>query len=374
MGLISVLKRVINNPKKLTDTESSPIRLDRRGVGYNRSKRCHKQSENVVRDQFGDAIDLLDLMANCPEAATAIQTICQDVPMSYDGSDTSIDVECDDAIIKVEISEILRVFFTPTNLELITKQILSYGDCFWELAFDIPNQTISDYQFLPPLEIFKTLDPLNYTWTPFIGSTNAITIPGIKVIHWRFRPGLVYGTGLFQEVIDDWLKLDRLVGTVLPQAVEDSITPFIHEMPNSSSEYRLSYKEFIRELLLEGPLRNLFLYPGEKVYRVPGTASSLEDLNKTIDFHRKRIITKSRIPPYLFGIIEGSKGTDLSSQPALAYVRFICSIRGRLTEGIRLLIQLQLELKGLDLSTPYNLVWPEFRVSVGAEKNGDDTD
>jgi hypothetical protein len=114
---------------------------------------------------------------------------------------------------------------------------------------------------------------------------------------------------------------------------------------------------------------------GGEIKKLGGTWNP--DLSALLDNvlqRRARIAMRSRLPSWLLGLpTQGQR--DIAGQPALAYARFIGSIRVVLAEGLRQVIDLELALNGFTSDQmKYNLVFPKIYTNTQTQSNQAVTD
>lgn len=263
-------------------------------------------------------------------------------------------------------------------------ELLQYGDCFGSkvISSDTPLPRIEALEFLPTYEMFlvdrtlRTQTGLQreryYEQRRYAADEEYIKIPYMFITHWKLRSrgNKKYGRALFagkacyrawQSLVDaqiDLRKASRNVG----------VTPLKHILPENYSATRIQqYRDSVEEKRRrDGTITDFYMGNGGDISGVFGLGNSLQGLIDTVNYWTKELAIHSNVPLFLFGIDVGG-ARDIAQQPALAYSRFINSIRGDLTVGIRNLCDTELLLHGLDPSLPenqYEIIWPKIVTNV----------
>jgi hypothetical protein len=147
----------------------------------------------------------------------------------------------------------------------------------------------------------------------------------------------------------------------------------------TSTEFA-AYKDDYEARLQDGVVADLYMQQGGVVTKLGGGAM-LENLDAEIKRYSGRIVGSSQLPAWRFPFLyEANAAIDIAGQPALAYSRFISSVRGDLTEGLKQVVDTALILNmGYDrwkaiAKDKYRLVYPSLKlttaVTVDSELEG----
>ena len=255
-----------------------------------------------------------------------------------------------------------------TLVDAIAERMLAYGDCFAELDIDTRTQSrqVNGLLLLPTWELFRCEEKgvvLGYEQRRYLSDTQPFaSFHPIKIVHWRYRRDNLYGRGLFYESTDTYEELRDLDKDILKAANDLGVSPMLHIMPEDYDEpAKDQYREKNEEYLKNGPITHYYMEHGGTVTRIGGSG----DLKALLDARKEKrrvLIAKSRVPPYLMGLIlEGAR--DIANQPAQAYVRLISAIRQKLSLGFAQIGKTELALKGIDPRAPENrfrFEWARF--------------
>jgi hypothetical protein len=342
------------------------------------------------------ARELIELRKR-PEIAAALDILTSDVFSSEDGDDLgfgiskTIDDEgtpIDPRILEILVNLIDRVMRGDV-LNTVVEEYLVYGDSFRSLVID-PNHTkILKLKQLPTWEMFRIEDEdsnvLRFEQRRYLSGADDSAIYRIHpvvMVHWRYRRLYKYGRSLFEEIVEDSYKLEEAYFAVDKAAMAIGINPNIHLMPAGwTKEQCEAYKQaYENERDQNGRLlTDFFMGQGGDVKKLAGTWNP--DLTALIDNvmqRRMRIAMRSRVPPWMIGLpTQGAR--EIAGQPALAYARFIGSIRAVLVEGLRQIMDLELALNGYTKEQMiYRLTFPKIytdpQMKSVADLNEDDTD
>lgn len=341
--------------------------------------------EIPIRDSFR-ARALIELR-KLPEISTALDTLVGDVFSSEDGDDmgmtiaptlaenTIVDPRLYDIALKC-IDRVLR----GTDLWAVVEEFLIYGDSFRSILLDSNLSQIQRLKQLPTWEIFRVEDLngdlLRFEQRNMISGPAQFEIHPMVCVHWRYRRYYKYGRSVFDEVLPDSEALATGYYALEKAALAIGVNPNIHIMPsgwsdNQRESYRLAYE---REKEKGKIVTDFYTAFGGDIKKLAGTWNP--DLGALLDNvlqRRARIAMRSRIPPWMLGLpTQGPR--EIAGQPALAYARFIGSIRMVLAEGIRQIIDLELALNGFSADEMnYKIVFPKIYTNVQAQ-SADQTD
>lgn len=332
-------------------------------------------SEYPVRDAVR-ARELIELREYCPEVATAIDWIRDDVPSSVDGDDHGFaipdtdryDNPIDDRVLGIARDCAERVW-NPSTLEMAVDRLVSYGDFFAEQDIQLRgNRQINGLMFLPTWEMFRVQPQSQlerFEQRKYLTDNTPIEFLPLKIIHGRYRRNHLYGRSLFHESLDDWAKLRAATQDLANAARQTGTNPFLHLMPEGADrEYKESYKDDHEMAMADGSISHYYLMPGHEIRQVSNIYPNLSALAEAVLLWRSRIIMKSGVPPYLLGLpAQGAK--EIAGQPALAYARRINRIRQTLSECIRQTINTELALNQIDRGLwNYRVKWPRIAVNM----------
>lgn len=335
------------------------------------------------------ARSLIEMVEWCPEIGTATGWIVDDVLSSEDGDDQGIVVSqelidhtpIDPQVYQIATDAITRIF-PVSNLEVIAKRVVNWGDAFASLALDTSKNQVSGLMLLPTWEMFRVESQgelLGFQQRRRISDEDPdYTFIPAEVVHWRYRRENLYGRSLYYESIEDWERLKRSTDALALACDAVGVNPNNHIMPEGTTPEQLQdYQSRHEQRLADGLITDYYLMPGQDIRKLSAVNPDLQALADTVLFWRKRIVMKSRVPPYLLGLpAEGAR--DISGQPAMAYARFINRVRMSLSEGILQVLFTDLWLKGINPDLWLNkicLVYPKIVTSAVqgvAQVEGDD--
>jgi hypothetical protein len=344
-------------------------------------------SEYPVRDSE-KAHKLIEMWEYCPEIATAIEIITNDVFSSDDGDDQGFaigeflndDVTPINPKVKILLEDLIERLIGGLELERAVERILIYGDAFASLGIDFSKKKILKLLFLPTWELFRIEDNYGnlirfeqrrYLANSFenkyknfqenIKQGEAIMFHPLQIVHWRFRQKNLYGRSLFFESISDWNNLKASTDDLAFASRSVGINPNIHIMPDCVDEdYRKAYKLAYEEKKKQGMVTDFYLMCGADIKKLSQANPDIKALSDTVLMWRTRIVMKSHVPPWLMGLPTiGAR--DIAGQPALAYARFINKIRMNLTVGIRQICDLELALNDIPKEQwKYKIIFPKI--------------
>lgn len=338
-------------------------------------------SEVPVRDAV-KARELIEIRDYCPEVGTAIDVIRGDVPSSSDGDDVGFGIPDDDRYenpVDARVLDIARScadrVWRPSAVAMAVDRMVSYGDYFFELDIKLTGgREVSGGQFLPSWELFRVEENgclLGYEQRRYLSERDCdYRFQPVKIVHGRFRRNNLYGRSLWNESLEDWAKLKDAVADLASASRQIGVNPTIHTMPEGQgNEYRNAYRDDHQAMMADGAISHYYFLQGHELRKLSETYPDLKALIETVMMWRSRLIMRSHVPPYLLGLpTQGAR--EIAGQPALAYARFINSIRQELSEGIRQTINTDLALKGIpkELWT-YRITWPRIATNVFDERS-----
>jgi hypothetical protein len=342
--------------------------------------------EIPVRDVFR-ARNLIGLR-QMPEVATAIDTLVGDVFSSEDGDDMGMTIAptladgslIDPRMYQIALDCIDRVC-RGTDLWTVVEEFLIYGDSFRSILLDSKMSRIERIKQLPTWEIFRVEDLngdlLRFEQRNMISGPAQFEIHPMVCVHWRYRRYYKYGRSVFEEILEDAAALDTGYYALDKAAIAIGVNPNVHIMPNGWNDkqrdsYRLGYE---REKEQGKIVTDFYTAFGGDIKKLGGTWNP--DLGALLDNvlqRRARIAMRSRIPPWMLGLpTQGPR--EIAGQPALAYARFIGTLRIILAEGVRQIIDLELALNGFTAEQlKYRLVFPKIYTSTQAQSAQTATD
>jgi hypothetical protein len=331
--------------------------------------------EIPVRDAYR-ARALIELRKRS-EVSTALDILVGDIFSSEDGDDLGFTIgetlndaktPVDPKILEIGLALIDRTM-RGTVLNTVVEEFLIYGDSFRSLMLSPDYSQILKIKHLPPWEMFRVEDENGmverYEQRRMLSTTDPeYEIHPAICTHWRYRQLYKYGRSLFEEIIEDSNALEQGYFAVDKAAMAIGVNPNVHTMPegwkkDQCDAYKISYEN---ERDRSGRIMtDFFVLAGGDIKKL--SQSWNPDLKALIDNvmqRRMRIAMRSRIPPWMIGLpSQGAR--DIAGQPALAYARFIGSIRLILTEGLREIINLELALNGMKKDQmQYRIVFPKI--------------
>ncbi len=331
-------------------------------------------SEPIVRSP-DIATPLAEMMEYCPEVTTTLNEICGSIWASDDGDDLGFSLSDEitpgvniDPEVKKILDRLIDEVIGGTTLELAAERMLQWGDAFGGIGVNTKLMQIDRLTFLPTWEMFRIEDNqarlLGYEQRKYLSDHEFGLFHPLTVCHWRYRRKMLYGRSLYKESIDDWCRLKDAVEDLAKAARSIGINPNVHRLPDGcDEEYAKAYKDQYEAAKRLGSVTDFYLMPTADVAKVGNLNPDLTALANNVLLWRQRIIMSSRVPTYLVGIHNpGAK--EIAGQPALAYARFINSIRRQITSGIRQICDLELALHGLPKERwQYSITYPRIGVN-----------
>lgn len=331
--------------------------------------------ELPVRDAFR-ARRLIDLRQR-PEVATALDILVGDVFASQDGDDHGFTVSetlsdnttpVDPKLRQICLDLIDRLTMGPT-LMTVVEEFLIYGDSFRSLVVDSEYSRIVQVKQLPTWEMFRVEDENGVVQRfeqrrMLTDSEPPYQLHPLVCVHWRYRLQYKYGRSLFGEIIEDSDALEQGYFAVDKAAMAIGVNPNVHTMPPGwtavqAKAYKQAYEAELQKQ--RRVMTDFFMEHGGDVKKLSSTWNP--DLKALIDNvlqRRMRIAMRSRIPPWMIGLpSQGAR--EIAGQPALAYARFINSIRIVLLQGIRQILDTELAFHGYTRETMrYRVIFPKI--------------
>jgi hypothetical protein len=316
-----------------------------------------------------------------PEVSAALDTLIGDVFSSEDGDDMGVTIAptlADGTPIDPKIYELglacIDRLIRGTDLWSVVEEFLIYGDSFRSILIDSKLTRIERLKQLPTWEIFRVEDLngelLRFEQRNMISGPPQFEIHPMVCVHWRYRRYYKYGRSIFEEILPDAEALETGYYALDKAALAIGVNPNVHIMPSGWNDkqrdaYRMAYE---REKQQGTIVTDFYTAFGGDIKKLGGTWNP--DLNALLDNvlqRRARIAMRSRIPPWMIGLpTQGPR--EIAGQPALAYARFIGTIRIVLAEGIRQIIDLELALNGFTAEQmQYKIVFPKIYTNVQAQ-------
>jgi hypothetical protein len=332
-------------------------------------------TEVPIRNQI-TARELLAIRRYCPEVCTAARIIKGDLFANGDGDMsgyTIADTLIDETPIDPRVSEILKALIEraingQALLEFADRAIF-LGDAFASIVFDDKITRIEKLLAIPTFEVFRveandgTL--LQFEQRATLYDSDPIVFNPLTMVHFRYDKDHLYGRALTLPILDDWRRLARGKEDLSKASRTIGVNPDVHEMPPGVDDrYRDSYSRDIERKESAGIVVRHYIRHGAKISKLSQNDPNLDAIINSNDFWRQIIVTTLGIPAYLGGL-PAIGARDVSGQPAMAYARYIGSLRSMLSAGIRQLCDLELALNGIDPRDPsnaYRLVFPKIFV------------
>ena len=312
------------------------------------------QDRYVRSPQYGAACT--EMVRNCPEAASAIATIVQAALFGVQGDaagfiGASPDREVDDVIQRV-----IKECIGGMRLERALHELLEGGNSFavplLEYAPTSTGYRLAGLAYRPPWEMFRLEDNngriMGFEQRRYRAEAAPVEYHPLACCHWRYRTQKLYGRSLFHESLDDWADLQQVQSDLVRASRAVGLNPTVHTMPaGRGSVYRQKYADgFMEEQNRYGAVAHLFVDHGIQISKANNSDPDLKALQSTFEMLQRRVILKSHVPPYMFGL-ETGKANNLSGAPNEQFIRFIKHVQSCLSEGIRFFIDLDLALHGI---------------------------
>jgi hypothetical protein len=322
-----------------------------------------------------------------PEVATAIDILVGDIFSSEDGDDLGFSIaetlndnvtRTDPKLREIALACIDRTM-RGTTLSTVVEEFLIYGDSFRSLIVAPDYSQILRIKQLPTWEMFRVEnengDVLRFEQRRTLQMEPEYEIHPVICVHWRYRRRYKYGRSLFDEAVDDNAALGQAYYALDKAAMAVGLNPNVHTMPAGWTDKQCdAYKRaYENERDRAGRIMtDFFVLPGGDVKKLATTWNpDLSALINNVLQRRMRVAMRSRIPPWMIGI-PSAGAKDIAGQPALAYARFIGSLRMTLTEGLRQIIDFELALHGYSKDDmQYRLIYPKIYTSTVAQSGED---
>jgi hypothetical protein len=338
------------------------------------------------------ARQLIEMGEWCPEVATSLRILSNDIFSSEDGDDQGFRISDtlndDETPVDPDVKSICDRLLEQPNLigglalERAVKRILGYGDAFMSVGIDREgigrgDWGISRTLMLPTWEMFRletddgTL--LGYEQRKRVQDSEPIQFAPVQVVHFRYDQNTLYGTALFRQSIQDWKRLKEATEDLAAAGRALGCNPNLHKMPEGSdSEFMNAYRNDYEAQMADGIVTDFYMLPGGDVQKLANNNPDLSALANNVLLWRSRIIMASQIPSWRFAGLPVEATKDVSGQPAKAYARFINGIRMQLSEGIKQVLDTELILRlGLEAFVErgrYQIAWPDIVVDPMAKE------
>lgn len=318
----------------------------------------------------------------------ALDMLKTDIISSPDGDDIGVTVapnQVDGTPIDTKVYDIVlnvcREFFSASFLKDVIELMLVYGDCFVSIGFE--NMEISKLLRLPTWEMFRMEDNkgklLGFQQRRFLyGDSDmrsqydyVLNFEPPQIVHFRYNKDTLYGRSLWLANVTDDSKLTDADENMRNACRRIGVDPNLHIMPPemTQSEFQ-AYKDDYEARLQDGVVADLYMQQGGMVTKLGG-GDALTNLEAEIKRYSGRIVGASQLPAWRFPFLyEANAAIDIAGQPALAYNRFVSSVRGDLTEGLKQITDTALILAmGYDqwkaiAKDKYRLVYPSLKLST----------
>lgn len=334
-------------------------------------------SEIPVRSAL-KARELIEIRENCPEAGLSVAIISDDAFSSVDGDDYGVvvsenDINGDrlDPQVYAVTSACLRRVLPLSTLKKVIDRMMSYGDCFGELAIETRGKRqVSAIQLLPTWEIFRVEDQgvlERFEQRRYLHDKTPVIFAPAEIIHWRYQHDFLYGRSQWHQSVPDWLNLKKGIANYIQAGNDVGVNPTVHIGPQGTNkEWMINYRSLHQDSLADGVETHLYMANGGDIRKLANNNPDLSALREQVELFTRRFVGRSRLEAWKFNIFNvGAK--DLSNQPSLAYARFINGIRGDLSEGIKQILQTELILKGIPIERWQGLIklsYPKIYVDI----------
>jgi hypothetical protein len=321
------------------------------------------------------ANNLIRLIDTTPELGTALETICTYALSSGTGDEMGFAVVEDENNPQPEVVALARDLITRSfdifGYWQVLWRMVAWGDAFIYLDIDTKQMRIESARLLPTWQVHAIPDDdgsLHHYEQRFPGLGDAVIIPPVNLIQLSYNRRYLYGRSIFHECVKG--GEDRAMADANFDLKEASRTvgvqPNIHTMPQGVDEnYKRAYKEDHEARRKKGLIPDIYLLNGARISTPEGMPSinPLGGLMDHFNMRLKRIAVRSRVPLYLLGI-ETRYAREIATQPAIAFVVFVGTIRQFLSSGLRQLVNTELALKGIPPERwAYRFVFPQISLN-----------
>ena len=276
------------------------------------------------------------------------------------------------------------------RLERATKDALSYGCAFLQLAFDTEGISRNDYcisrsMYMPSLSMFiddGEQGQVQGYWQQAgeLRRESDTWIHPIKILHFKFEGMGAYGFPATFQHLETWRKIKDAGANLEEAALNTSIVPWVHIMPPDQDErYKQNYQRDYEGKLDQGIVPNIYLMHGAKVEKASNANPTLKpSLDYFLSLRYQMLHPEFPIWSMPGLALEQGASKELANQPAMAYARAIAYLRAMLGEQILFAHWIEIALRrGIDFlreNQHFDVAWPEWVVSEMAEIMGSVSD
>ena len=359
-----------NSQQSFTQRSDRPMSIQERNYDL-------EVSEMPVRSTL-KARELIEIRENCPEAGVAVAIISDDCFSSVDGDDYGVVVSEDDvngdrldSQVYAVAATCLRRVLPLSTLKKVIDRMVSYGDCFGELAINTRGERqISALQLLPTWEMFRIEDRgvlERFEQRRYLHDENSVVFAPAEVVHWRYQHDFLYGRSQWHQSVPDWVNLKKSIYNYIQAGNDVGVNPTVHIAPPGKDDaWMKNYRSIHQDTLKDGIETHMYMANGGDIRKLANNNPNLSALREQVELFTRRFVGRSRIEAWKLNIFEvGAK--DLSNQPSLAYSRFINGLRGDLSEGIKQILHTELILKGVPPERWQGLIklsYPKIHVDI----------
>lgn len=266
-----------------------------------------------------------------------------------------------------------------SRLERAARDMMWSGDSFLELAIEREGISSNDYGiskslYLPSLSVFVDEDQTGYSngfWqrSKTMPSPEDIWIHPLKMLHFCLEERELYGQSILLQSIESWRKLKEVAIDLEEASRAIGVTPWLHIMPEGRDEiYKQAYQDDIESKRRSAIITDMFLLNGADIRKASTDSNALQPLIDHYLLQRMGCIP-AVIPTWAFPYLSLKDGAqkDLSSQPAMAYARFIHHLRSIIGEQVKWAISVEIVLKKgwdwFEQNGYFEVHWQPFVVS-----------
>jgi hypothetical protein len=231
------------------------------------------------------ALQLIDLVNNCPEAAAALEVICAYVLSSGTGDEMGFSVQVDEqnpqlGTVAIAQNVIARVGDIFTWWQVIWR-MMTWGDAFGLLDVDTKAMMVTGLRLLPSWQCFVVPDEVTGELSHYeqrMGRGEVAQIPTLNMIQWSYNRRYLYGRSLYHECLDDWQRMQNASEDVSAGSREAVINPNLHFMPPGSDDgYKRAYKDDHEARKKQGLVTDIYLLPGAGCAEAAGVVGFVPD-------------------------------------------------------------------------------------------------
>lgn len=354
-----------------------------RAVGYSVLRQNDLEIPEIIVRETPERTNraIVELCHHCPPVVKALRFIVDAVFGAEDGSDWSLTISPTladnetpvDPEVK-RIGEELLHRIGQHALKVACKRMVGYGDAFGEIVLESKDggYQIAALHNLPTFQMFRVVSDygelLGYEQRLSLLDSDVIRFSPVQVVHWRYDPVNLYGRSLFYACRQSWQQL-KAAAAALEEGIKTGNNPLVYKLPETWSAEQVEAFRNEKEGL-SGVLSQIFIKSPVELTRL-GSEPTLRALIDAVQLLLRTIRDQTLLPQWVW--TDEQQARLIAGQPALAFLRFISSLRQEMSQGIRQIIDTELVLRGYTdpAQRRYELQWPKLRVNIQQEEEAE---